>query len=325
MKNNEEMENGVGRSDFGWGWNRVYVFKKEGETGMRTWRVGTFSMGASLLFLGLFLFLSRFLGYELVNVMTVWWPILLLVLGAEILLYLVLSRKESPVLKYDFLSIMFVGMIGTAGILLSVLSSMGLVGKVEEVMTREQRTFDLPHFSYNVDNHVKRVVVNTDGYEVTIEASPSREVSLFGTYQMETASKAKVVKAASEYVTVNQQGDTLYVTVKPLPNGIGPFRSYWQGEATILIPNDVKLETGGSDHPLTLKPRGLANNWSVSGVSTVAVVPETASDLKVSAIGVENVHGKEGQWKVTEDDRSAQKSAVYQSGQGKYQITITNA
>jgi hypothetical protein len=114
---------------------------------MRTWRVGTFSMGVSLVFLGLFLFLSRNLGYDLIHVMTAWWPILLVVLGIEILLYFVLSKQEKPVLKYDFLSIFFVGLLGTAGIVLAILSSSGLIGKVEEVMARKELSFELPNFS----------------------------------------------------------------------------------------------------------------------------------------------------------------------------------
>ena len=97
---------------------------------MRTWRVGTFSMGASLVFLGLILFFSRFLDLNLVQVMTSWWPLLLVVLGIEILLYLILSRQEKPLLKYDFLSIFFVGLIGTVDIAFALLSATGNMGKV---------------------------------------------------------------------------------------------------------------------------------------------------------------------------------------------------
>lgn len=104
---------------------------------MRTWRVGTFSMGASLIMLGLFLFFSKFLSLQLAEVLMAWWPVLLVVLGGEILIYLFLSLQEQPFLKYDFLSIFFVGLIGTAGIILAVLSSTGVMGKVEDVMARK--------------------------------------------------------------------------------------------------------------------------------------------------------------------------------------------
>ena len=67
---------------------------------MRTWRVGTISMGASLLLLGVFLLLSQIVGWDLTRVMISWWPIILVVLGIEILVYLLLSKSEKPVLKY---------------------------------------------------------------------------------------------------------------------------------------------------------------------------------------------------------------------------------
>src|SRR3954470_1419297 len=202
---------------------------------MRTWRVGTFSMGASLVFLGLFLFFSKFLGLDLVQVMTAWWPLLLVVLGIEILLYLFLSRQEKSVLKYDFLSIFFVGVIGTAGIVFAILSTTGIMGKVEEVMAREERSFELPAFSYQIDDSIKRVVVRTVGHQMTVESTEEKEVSLFGTYRVQTAKKAKLLESADDVISANQKGDTLYLSMKSLPNEISPFSASGEVAATLLI------------------------------------------------------------------------------------------
>ncbi len=298
---------------------------------MRTWRVGTFSMGGSLVFLGLILFFSRFLGLNLVQVMSAWWPLILIVLGIEILVYLFLSRQEKPMLKYDILSIFFVGLIGMAGIVFAILSTTGVMGKVEEAMAREERSFELPAFSYKVDDQIKRVVVRTVSYDMTIEATEEKEVSMFGTYRLETAKKEKLLKSADDVVAANQKGDTLYINVKTLPNESGLFTSTGMLAATILIPNDVKLEVIGSDNSLTLKPRMLANDWDIERVSSIVVNTAEQSNLKVDAVGVQEVNGREGAWKVSEkasageEDGSLSKNAVYQSGEGKYHINITNA
>lgn len=298
---------------------------------MRTWRVGTVSMGASLVFLGLFLFLSKFLGFDLIQVMTGWWPILLIVLGIEILLYLYLSRQEKPVLRYDFLSIFFVGIIGTVGIVLAVLSSTGLMGKVEEVMAREERSFELPAFSYKMDDSIKRVVVRTVGYDMTIEATDEQEVSMFGTYRVQTAEKAKLLKRADDIIAANQKGDTLYLNIKSLPNEIGPFDSQGTVAATILVPKDVKLEVLGNGDSLILKPRTAANDWNITNVSSVGVDVTENSNLKVEAIGAQELRGKDGQWKISEKkdsnvpDDTVAKNAVYQAGEGKYHLNISGA
>ena len=300
---------------------------------MRTWRVGTFSMGGSLLFLGLFLFFSRFLGFSMVQVMSAWWPILLIVLGVEILLYLFLSRQEKPMLKYDFLSIFFVGLMGTTGIAFAVISSTGLMDKVEELIAREERSFELPAYSYQMDDSIKRVVVRTVGYDMTIEATEEKEVSMFGTYRVQTAKKDKLLKTAEDLISANKRGDTLYLNVKTLPNEAGPFDLQGNVAATLLVPSDVKLEVIGNGNELTLKPRTLSNDWNIESASSVMVDVAKNSDLKVAAVGVEDVRGKDGEWKVSEDTVSSEgienssvlKNAVYQAGEGKHRINIVNA
>ncbi|MEH6991987.1 hypothetical protein V7075_04660 [Neobacillus drentensis] len=297
---------------------------------MRTWRVGTFSMGASLVFLGLFLFLSRFLGFDLVHVMTAWWPILLIVLGIEILLYLFFSRQEKPVLKYDFLSIFFVGLLGSVGIVFAMLSATGIMEKVEDVVAREERSFELPDFSYQMDDSIKRVVLRTVGYQTTIEATDEQEVSMFGTYRTQTSKKEKLIKSADEYVYANKKGDTLYINVKTLPNEMGPFDSHQEIASTILIPKGVKLEVIGNGNEIALNPRSLENDWSINGAGSIDVKVEEDSNLNIAAVGVGEVNGKDGAWKVTEKgdpngSEGVERNAIYQSGEGKYHISITNS
>jgi hypothetical protein len=294
---------------------------------MRTWRVGTFSMGAALVFLGLFLFLSRFMGFDLVHVMSAWWPILLIVLGIEILLYLFFSRQEKPNLKYDFVSILFVGLLGMTGILFATLSAAGIMGKVEEVVAREERSFELPGFSYQMDDSIKRVVLRTTAYQTMIEATEEKEVSMFGTYRTQTTKKEKLLASADDYVYANRKGDTLYVNVKTLPNELGPFYSHTEVASTILIPKGVELEVISTGADITLNPRDLENDWSFKGASSLDVKVTDTSNLKVQAVDADGVSGAEGAWNITkkgDPNHGERVDAVHQSGEGKYQITISN-
>ncbi|MGJ7912419.1 hypothetical protein [Neobacillus sp. LXY-1] len=297
---------------------------------MRTWRVGTFSMGGALVLLGLFLFLSRFFGFDLIQAMAAWWPVLLIVLGIEILLYLFLSRQEKPILKYDFLSIIFVGLIGMVGIAFAVLNTTGLTGKIEEVMVREERSFELPDFTYQVNAGIKRVVVRTTGYDMTIESSPENAVSMFGTYRVQTADNTKLIKRPDDYISANQKGDTLYINVKSLPNEVAPFNQQGEVAATVLVPNNIKVEVIGSDNTLRLKPRTLTSNWNIESAASIVLDTSESKDLQVAAVGVQEVTGKDGEWKVTEKPATGEgepslKSAIFQSGEGKYKINIANA
>ncbi len=264
------------------------------------------------------------MGLDLVHVMSAWWPVLLIVLGIEILLYLFFSRQEKPILKYDFVSILFVGLLGMVGILFATLSATGIMGKVEEVVAREERSFELPDFSYQIDDTIKRVVLKTTAYQTTIEATDEKEVSMFGTYRTQTAKKEKLLASADDYVYANKKGDTLYVNVKTLPNELGPFYSHQEVASTILIPKGVELEVISTGADLTLNPRALENNWSIKGASSLDVKVDQSSNLKIEAVGVDSINGA---WNVTEEgdpNTGDSVDAVHQSGEGKYNITISN-
>lgn len=82
----------------------------------REWRVGTLSMGILLIALGCTLFISQFKGWSSLQIIFKLWPIVLIMLGCEILGYLFFSRKETSIVKYDGFSIFIIILI----ILLSI-------------------------------------------------------------------------------------------------------------------------------------------------------------------------------------------------------------
>jgi hypothetical protein len=301
---------------------------------MRIWRVGTFSMGFSLLFLGLVLLFSQVLQLKLYQVMISWWPIILVVLGIEILVFLVLSKQEKPFLKYDFLSIFFVGILGVVGIGFAILSTTGIMEKVSEVLEQKEQTLDLPAFSQMLDGSVKRIVLKTEHQPITIEGTPSKEVSMIGTYRATLLENEKIVEQAEDILNVKQVGDTLFIEVKELPRQRGPFDSYSSVSATLLIPSDRKLEVIGRDNNIYLKPRTLLNNWSIESASAVSLHVNQDDNLSVSAKGVQEVLGQEGEWKISEQEGTNEngyndgynrvKSATYQSGKGTHNIKIQN-
>jgi hypothetical protein len=305
--------------------------------GMRTWRVGTFSMGAALLFLGVFLLLSRMLDMDFGYAMMSWWPIILVILGAEILLFLLFSKQEKPYLKYDFLSILFVGILGTAGIGFAAVSSTGILDKVDEVVNREERTFDLPEFNEKLDG-IKRIIVQTGNSPITIEGASGKDVSMFGTYRALTGEKEKPISKSSEYVSSHRNGDSLYITVKDLPNvTAGPFESHASMDATLLVPMGVKLEVTGNGNSVTMKPRQLMSDWSVDQVSHVSLYIQEESSLKVDAFDIQDLQGSGGDWQVMKEEKSSaaegeysdsdgsRKDATFQSGGGEHRISISNS
>lgn len=311
---------------------------------MRTWRVGTFSMGATLIMLGIFLLVSQWFGFDMIHVMVSWWPIILIVLGGEILLFLIKSKEDKPFLKYDFLSIIFVGLLGTVGIGFAVLQSTGLIDRAEELMSRENKVFDLPELNYSLDQSVSRIVVDTGNYPITVEGITSSEISMFGTYEVFSGKKEQLVAKPEDYVSVLKKGETVYVKIKGASVHYDSFGDRTSLAATLLVPQHVKLEVNGNYNEITVKPRMLMSNWLIDKASNVSVQLQEKSDLLLSATDVQQIKGNQEKWKFqdnqgrkkqiekdgeetwSEDDGSDSriKSATYQLGKGTNELQLKN-
>ncbi|MFZ3580077.1 hypothetical protein [Virgibacillus sp. DJP39] len=209
---------------------------------MRTWRVGSISMGASLLLLGLLLLFTQLFHIEASLALLTWWPIILVILGVEILLYLLFSKQEKPNVKYDLLSILFVGIIGMAGIGFTIFTATGVLDKFNDWTTMELKTMDLPEYENDIGKDIKRVVVDEAWQGVRIEDTKNEVVSIFGTYHAQTLEDKKPITSVQDYLLIKEVGDTLYVQFKPVHTLSQPFQDRVDMNATLVVPSDLKVE-----------------------------------------------------------------------------------
>ena len=299
---------------------------------MRTWRVGTISMGISLVGLGLVLLVSQIADMNLTTILLSWWPLLFIILGAEILFYIYFSRKESSFVKYDILSILFVGLLGTTGIVLILLTSSGLMDQVKAAVNSEEKTVNLPGFNQKAGKGIQRVVLDPGPYPLTIESGKGEEVSIFGTYgERVMKDDDSLLNKAEDYLLVERNGDTLYISFKDLPIQNGLLNSGTMNlKATLIIPAELAVEIDGQSTDLVLKPRKLLNDWSVKDSGNLSVFLQDKSDVKIDARGVEELEGPENGWKMTEvkeetsEEGAVKKNGIFNIGKGKHTLTVTD-
>ncbi|MGM0888350.1 MAG: exosporium protein E [Bacillota bacterium] len=299
---------------------------------MRTWRVGTISMGISLVGLGLILLVSQIADMNLTTILLSWWPLLFIILGTEILFYIYFSRKESSFVKYDILSILFVGLLGTTGIVLILLTSSGLMDQVRAAVNSEEKTVNLPGFNQKAGKGIQRVVLDSGQYPLTIESGNDGEVSVFGTYGERVMKDAdSLLKKAEDYLLVERNGDTLYISFKDLPIQNGLLDSGTMNlKATLIIPAELAVEIDGQSTDLVLKPRKLLNDWSVKDSGNLSVFLQDNSDIKIDAREVEELEGPENGWKMTEvkqetnEEGIVKKNGIFNTGEGKHTLTVTD-
>lgn len=78
---------------------------------MRRWRAGSITLGLILISLGTGMLLSKLLGTFSIADVAAWWPVLLIVLGVEILSALFLSDEKPLRVVYDGGSIFLIALI----------------------------------------------------------------------------------------------------------------------------------------------------------------------------------------------------------------------
>lgn len=269
----------------------------------------------------------------------VWWPLILIVLGIEIVLYLILSKQENPIVKYDILSIFFVGVIGTIGIGFTLLSSIGLIEEVQGAIGAEQRSMDLPAVSETLESNIMRIVLETNGVPSKIEGSTANELHVFGLYRATVHPKEKpLITETGDYVQTKVVGDTMYVTLKEPTDKIGPFSTYTTMEPTIIVPSSIQLEVRGQHSPVSLYPGSLENNWIVDGASDVMVHINDKSNILLSAVSQNDLDNGNVAWdKIDTTDRDRIDEVYEEStteklykgtkklGEGTYKLSIFNS
>ncbi|MDF0728950.1 hypothetical protein PY093_20260 [Cytobacillus sp. S13-E01] len=298
---------------------------------MKIWRVGTVSMGLSLILLGVFLFLSQIKGLEGIEPILIWWPFILVVLGAEIILYLLLSKQENPRLKYDFMSILFVCIIGTIGIGFTLLSSSGLLGEFQSVLGSQEKTLDLPEMKEELSNTIKRIVVESENQPVTIEGSELNEVHMFGTYRTTVSKNDKgPIQFFKDYALTKTVGNTLYVYVKDSVTKNSPFHSSTRMKPTIIVPQNMRLEVRGNNSAIDLFPGALANHWIIESNSSITINIDKNNDMSLTAVSVNELRQQGSNWDSVEQTNENNEYDKYGNsykgtmkiGDGTYRLDI---
>ncbi|GMB09225.1 LiaF transmembrane domain-containing protein [Thermolongibacillus altinsuensis] len=291
---------------------------------MRKWRVGTVSMGASLILLGIVLFISQWKGMGAADIFASWWPFLLVLLGVEILAYLYFSRQEHTFIKYDFLSIIFIGALGSVAILFVLLSSTGILQEVRTVVGAETKVFHLPNVRQSVSPEIKRIVLQTGSQPITIEGSNSDEIQIFGTYQSISAND---IKKQEDYVVINIVGDTMYMTIKEMPRKEVLFHTVSTMTPTVVVPRHLSLEVRGNYNSVLLYPRQLAASWNVSKAEEVHIELDKNANILVTAVTREMLEDGNIAWQ-RENGETEEKLPVQtfkgkvQLGNGTYHIDV---
>ncbi|MBP3966906.1 LiaI-LiaF-like domain-containing protein [Paenibacillus lignilyticus] len=213
---------------------------------MRQWRVGTWSMGTALIAMGVLLVAVQFGGISWLDQGMIWWPMLFVLVGLEIIIYLWRSKTEQPVLRYDLFSIIAVAVLGGSCLLFTTVNATGLMDEIRGSIGAKEVRVKAEQVSEKIGTGVKRIVVQDEHYwngslMIDADASGSGQVQAFGACRYEVGSGDKA-PASVELVETHLVGDALYVTLKQPEARRSFMASTPSCQLTVVLPSDKKVE-----------------------------------------------------------------------------------
>jgi len=207
--------------------------------GVRTWRVGSLSMGVTLILMGTALAVSLWQDIRAYEMLLWVAPVVFIMLGAEQLLFLKFSGSERAIVRYDWISVFFVGIIGVSSLGLALLMSTGLFDELQRELQMTQRSAFVDTKAVKVPKEINKIVVHSLS-SVEFGETDARELELFG--QVRYWSAEKLDRLDDKMLQTNIVGTTMYVMIGTVEHRDGGFVSDTvNAELTLTVPKGVEL------------------------------------------------------------------------------------
>lgn len=250
---------------------------------MRQWRVGSFSMGLILIFLGAGLVAGHFgEPSKVLEVALTWWPLALILLGLEILAAGFLSRNDQFKFKYDGWSIVLVALLYLFSLGHCALAGSGLLPQIREALAASEYSCTIPELETSLTG-INKVIISSRGGDLELHSVTGNKLTLVGQAEIPAVTVEAAEKLAGQArPDLKRIGDTLFIQINPVCGksnlfGQGPSHCGW----AIFVPAAVSLELTGSGHEgqTAISLDSLRAPWSIDTETPVRVALSSSLDL----------------------------------------------
>ncbi len=294
---------------------------------MRRWRVGTFSMGLLLIAIGIVLLSSLISGFPLVEALFKWWPVLLIIMGLEILAHIYFSKEEHPKVKYDVFSMFMIVVIAFTSFGVYTVSVVDLLPRVKAMVAGQDHSFSLKDRSIEIDAGIDKIVLELSNATFSFNGHKSGSIEIFGDGEIFTYGQEKIdALTAAENVVSRRIDNTLLVQFKELPKVSEFNQGVNRLKYTVILPPDIEVEikrASNSWQQIELNSGALQRNMLVDNSGPIVVNADADANLNVEATLRENYQlGGNVEWVFEED--ASNKRATLMLGEGKYKLYLFN-
>lgn len=283
---------------------------------MKIKRVGTISMGIVLVAFGSLLFMSQINKLSAFNMVSKIWPIILILLGLEILWFRYSSKDENIAIKYDIFSIFIVFAILFVNIGIYAVTEVGVMSRLKNMMLSENYNMDTVLNEYTIDDNINKIIINEID-NLDIRATGDNKISGVCKLNVYAESQEEAKKLSSEeYIKYKKSGNTLYVYSVNNRNNSNSYSNISNLE--IFIPQNIDVEVTNC-YNLDLVYNNFNNAWLFDRVGSINVRLDEISNVKINAF-VESLDSLDGNIKW-----SFNNFGEYINGEGENLIKILNS
>ncbi|NLX92006.1 MAG: hypothetical protein GXZ07_10585 [Firmicutes bacterium] len=252
---------------------------------MRKWRVGTLSLGILMIVLGVVMLTAQFKQVTILDMLLTWWPLILVLIGAEVLVQVYTAREEQPKIKYDAFSILIILIMVFFSIGMYALTSTGVIGRIAWMVESSIIPVDIPSQKISLDEGVEKVVVSAPRDMLEVKKGSTSEVVVFGEAVVKAADNEEARALAEQIRAVTRrEGNTLFVQFLS-PTREGDFKpGVREIRHTLLLPPDVEVEISAPGYfNLDIDGEAFGRNWLIKGGGSVSITAASPSDLAIDA------------------------------------------
>lgn len=253
---------------------------------MRQWRVGSFSMGLILVLLGIGLIVDHFNAAPITLDLAInWWPLALILLGAEILASGFLSRNEQFKLKYDGWSIFLMIILFFFCLGSYALSYSGVLPQIREALAFSDYSCPIPDQEVDLAG-IGKVIISSQGEELELHSVAGEKMTILGQATIHAVSEEIARELAGQaQADIRAVGDTLLIHFNRVYGQNNIFRQHpGRSGRVIFVPTGVPLELTGSDYggSVTMSLDSLEAPWSIESGGPIRVNLTPELDVTIS-------------------------------------------
>ena len=283
---------------------------------MKSKRVGTISMAIVLIALGVLIFMSQISKVSTLNIALKLWPLILILLGLEILYYRFVYKDEA-IIKYDILSIFIVFIILITNLGLFALTETGLLTKVSTYALTENYHFDMPINEYTIGSNIKKIIIDESTDMISIRGTDKNSITGSGKVNINATSKEEAFKYKDEPLfQFKEVGDTVYISL--LDNRSYPIGYLHPYDIHMNLPQNMDVEVRNCNS-VDLVYDSFQNNFTLDNIDNVDIRLDSEDNIKINAyVESQDYLGGNIEWKYD-------KFGEYIKGNGNNLIKILNS